>query len=60
MKKIFAIVPVLALGGLVCGLALLFGIELGSLTPHLVGLGITLVALAILIGPATAFIRDRA
>jgi hypothetical protein len=43
-----------ALGALVCGLALLFGIALGDLTPHLVGLGITLLALALLIGPAVA------
>lgn len=46
-----------ALGALVCGLALLFGIALGQLTPHLVGLGITLLALAFLIGPAITFVR---
>ena len=49
----------LALGALVCGLALLFAIGLGTLTPHLVGLGITLLALAMLLGPAIAYVRSR-
>lgn len=49
----------LALGALVCGLALLFSVALGSLTPHLVGLGITLLALALLIDPGLAYIRRR-
>jgi hypothetical protein len=49
----------LALGALVCGIALLFGIALGELTPHLVGLGITLLALALLIGPAITYVRAR-
>lgn len=50
----------LALAALVCGLALLFGISLGELSPHLVGLGITFLALALLIGPAIGYIGRRA
>lgn len=47
----------LALAALVCGLALLFGIALGDLTPHLVGIAIVCLALALLIGPALSFIQ---
>ena len=40
----------LALAALVCGVAILFGIALGELTPHLVAIAIVCLALAILIG----------
>jgi len=49
----------LAVAALICGLALLFGIALGTLTPHLIGLGIVLLALALLLGPAIAYVRAR-
>lgn len=40
----------LALAALICGLAVLFGIALGTLTPHLLPLGLVLVSLAVLLG----------
>lgn len=50
----------LALAALVIGLCLLFGIALGTLTPHFVGIAIVCLALAILIGPAIGYVRGRA
>jgi hypothetical protein len=41
---------VLVVVALVCGIAILFGVALGELTPHLVGLAIVCLAVALLIG----------
>lgn len=49
----------LALAALICGLAVLFGISLGTLTPHLIPLAVVFLALALLFGPAVAYIQAR-
>ena len=49
----------LAFAALVIGLALLFGISLGTLQPHLVPIAIVCLALALLIGPAIGYVRGR-
>jgi hypothetical protein len=41
---------VLIIVALVCGLAVLFGVALGELTPHLIGLALVCLAAALLIG----------
>ena len=49
----------LALAALIMGICILFGFALGTLTPHLVGLSIVCLALALLIGPALAYVGSR-
>lgn len=43
---------ILIVAALIMGLAVLLGIELGTLTPHLIPLAIVFLALALLIGSA--------
>ena len=47
----------LALAALICGIAILIGMALGTL--NLVGLAIVFLALALLIGPAMGYIGSR-
>lgn len=49
----------LALAALIMGLCILIGVSLGTLTPHLIGLSIVFLALALLIGPAVAYVGSR-